>query len=309
MDSKTLNSGVMAWVGYGLTRSGLLAMELAGLTWGRALGRALGWALYALDARHRKVALDNLLQAEGAARDEAHARRIVRKMYEHLGISLAELASIDRLQRAGKLGRLVRIEGLENVREALAHGRGAIQAFAHLGSWEPTGVHFSQQVQPLHSIVRPLDNPLLDVYVERLRARTGQVIIPKWNAAARMREALQANQLLAILMDQDAKEDGVFVDFFGRPASTVKSVAILSLRYRAAVVPVNVYREDGVIWMVHGKPVYPESVAGEKDRVRALTQKLTTILEGYIREHPDQWFWMHRRWKTQAAANGGGDSR
>lgn len=284
---------------YAFGRSLLLGLEMAGLTVGRWIGAAIGRALYWLDAKHRRVGIDNVLKARGMPKSEAEARRIVRGMYEHLGISMAEIAATDRLLRAGRLGSLVKFVGLENVREALSHGRGAILAVAHLGNWEPAGIHFSREIRPLWSIVRPLDNPLLDDYLESLRQRTGQVIISKFNAADRMREALQANQMLGVLMDQDAREDGIFVDFFGRPASTVKSTAILSLRYRSPILPLNIYRERGQIWMCYDRPIYPDIVSGRPDRVRELTQLVTTRLEQYIRQHPDQWFWFHRRWRTQ----------
>jgi KDO2-lipid IV(A) lauroyltransferase len=284
---------------YTIGRSLLLGLEMAGLTAGRWIGAGFGRLLYWLDAKHRRVGIDNVLQARGMPKTEPEARRIVRGMYEHLGISMAEIAATDRLLRAGRLGELVELDGLENVREALSRGCGAILAVAHLGNWEPAGVHFSREIRPLWSIVRPLDNPLLDGYLESLRQRTGQVIISKFNAADRMREALQANQMLGVLMDQDAREGGIFVDFFGRPASTVKSAAILSLRYRSPILPLNIYRERGRIRMCFDRPIYPDVVDGRLDRVRELTQLATTRLEEYIRLHPDQWFWFHRRWRTQ----------
>lgn len=285
---------------YAFGRSLLLGLEMAGLAAGRRIGAAIGRICYWLDAKHRRVGIENVIKARGMPKTEPEARRIVRGMYEHLGISMAEIAATDRLLRAGRLGELVKLVGLENVREALSHGRGAILAVAHLGNWEPAGVHFSREVRPLWSIVRPLDNPLLDGYLESLRQRTGQVIISKFKAADRMREALQANQMLGVLMDQDAREEGVVVDFFGRPASTVKSTAILSLRYRSPILPLNIYRERGRIWMCYDRPIYPDVVDGRPDRVRELTQLVTTRLEEYIRQHPDQWFWFHRRWRSQA---------
>ncbi len=284
---------------YVFGRTLIMVMELAGLAVGRAIGAAFGRALYWLDVRHRRMGIDNVLQARGMPKTEPEARRIVRGMYEHLGRSIAEIAITDRLLRAKRLGKLVRFAGLENVREALSHHRGGILAVAHLGNWEPAGVHFSREIRPLYSIARPLDNPLLDGYLESLRRRTGQVIISKFNAADKMRAALMDNQLLGVLMDQDAHDEGVFVDFFGRPASTVKSTAILSLRYGSPILPLNIYREKGVLWMCYDKPIYPEVVDGRPDRVRELTQIATSKLEEFIRRHPDQWFWFHRRWRTQ----------
>lgn len=284
---------------YVIGRTLIMVMELAGLTVGRAVGAAFGRVLYWLDVRHRRMGIDNVLQARGMPKTAPEARRIVRGMYKHLGRSIAEIAITDRLLRAKRLGKLVHFAGLENVREALSHKRGGILAVAHLGNWEPAGVHFSREIQPLYSIARPLDNPLLDGYLESLRQRTGQVIISKFNAADKMRAALLDNQLLGVLMDQDAHDEGVFVDFFGRPASTVKSTAILSLRHKSPILPLNIYREKGVLWMCYDKPIYPEVVDGRPDRVRALTQIATTKLEEFICRHPDQWFWFHRRWRTQ----------
>jgi len=119
-----------------------------------------------------------------------------------------------------------------------------------------------------------------------------------------VRAALDRNELVTIMMDQDARDRGVFVDFLGRPASTLKSLAILSLRHRSPVLPLNIYRNGKHLRMEYGAPILPESVDGEKDRVRALTQIVSQKLEGFVRQHPEQWMWIQRRWKTRPRTNG-----
>lgn len=302
--SANRGNGLSQILVYGIGRGVLTAIGLLNLRWARRIGRGIGRVLHLLDRRHREIALDNLLKA-GMVRTPKEGEDLVRRMYEHLGICVAEIALTEPLLRKGRIEELVQIRGQENVETALSRGRGAVLAVAHLGNWEPAGVAYCARHRPIHSIYRPLDNRYFDRYLSRIRRLSGQVVIPKWNAAARMREVLLSNHLLGVLMDQDAGRDGVFVEFFGRPASTVKSAAILCLRYGSPAIPLNIYRENGRLWMVFSPPIFPEAVNGRTDRVRAMTQILTRRLEDFIRRHPEQWFWVHRRWKTQPSQTPG----
>jgi len=151
---------------------------------------------------------------------------------------------------------------------------------------------------PLHSLARPIENPWIDGYLTRFRTQTGQQIISKYRALGEMIRVLQKNEILIIQVDQDARSHGVYVDFFGRPASTHRSPALLSLKYGTPIVVANIYREGGLHHCVLSDPILPEAYRTQPDPVRALTQAFTAKFEEFVRSRPDQWFWVHDRWKT-----------
>jgi KDO2-lipid IV(A) lauroyltransferase len=196
--------------------------------------------------------------------------------------------------RRRDIDRMVRLENEHYFETALKKGRGAILVLPHLGNWELGGVAVSRHGYPLSSIARPMENRLLNRHLDSLRSEQNQIIIAKYNASARMAQELKSNRLLALLVDQHAGSKGLWVDFFGRPASTVKSPAILSLRYRSPIIPLKVVRDNGRHRVVMTEPIYPDQFR----TVEELTQAFTRRIELFVREHPEQWFWLHRRWKT-----------
>jgi len=154
--------------------------------------------------------------------------------------------------------------------------------------------------------VRPLDNPLLDRRLIALRGGTGNDVIPKRRAVRETMRALAAGRAVAILIDQDARDDGVFVPFFGRPASTTPTLALLALRTGAPIVPVFArVAADGRIG-VHVQPAVDVRPTGDRDAdVLRVTAACTAVVETWVRRDPEQWLWMHRRWKTAPPKTGG----
>jgi KDO2-lipid IV(A) lauroyltransferase len=183
--------------------------------------------------------------------------------------------------------------------EALSRGRGVILSIGHLGNWELAGMYLCDRFQTLNSVYRPLDYPPLDRLVLRIRNAAGMTMVPRDRALPHVIRVLKRKGVAALLTDQDAKGDGVFVDFFGRPASTLPTPAALSTRFGTPIVPVNIYREGARLRIEFDPPIWPEAYAAEADPQRAITQEVVKRLEGFIRLHPEQWFWLHRRWKTQ----------
>lgn len=279
---------------YIAARMGIAALNILGFERARKVGAWLGRRLHDLDRRHRAIARDNL---ERAGVSPAAADRIVRRMYEHLGTMIGEMALTERLARSGRLRDLVVIENREILEQARARGKGVILALGHLGNWETCGVAFGLYVGEVHSVARPLDNVFLNRYLERFRRMTGQRLIPKDNATRAMLEVMRKKGILAILFDQDARHEGVFAPFFGRPASTVRSPAVLALRYGAPIIPLNIFRETGRLYLRFTPPIEPDG-----HTVETLTAECNRRLEEFIRQHPEQWFWLHRRWKTQPRA-------
>jgi KDO2-lipid IV(A) lauroyltransferase len=154
---------------------------------------------------------------------------------------------------------------------------------------------------PVSVVARPLDNPALDRRLCALRAMSGNTVIYKKKALARIIKTLRGGRGVAILIDQNVQEkDGIFVDFFGRKAATTTVAAALAIKTGCPLLPVHtVLEKDGRYRLVYGRPLF-WTTSGDRQRdIAELTQRLTTAVEGWVREHPEQWLWMHRRWKTR----------
>ena len=280
---------------------GVLAL-LRSLPFGFALeaGGCLGALVGRLDRRHLALAEAQMSEALGAGFD---GRTGARAVYRHLGMCLAELAWLPRrARRPADMTAWVRIEGMEHVQAALARGRGLAIVSGHLGNWELAAAAMASAGIPLSLVARPLDNLRLDAVLTSIRMAGGSEVISKRNALRAVREVLARGRGLAILIDQDAREHGVFVPFFGRPASTIPSIAAVCLRAEAPLVVTAMRRDPGGrTHTLTFEAVTPPPPSGDaKEDVRALTGLLTARLEARIRKAPEQWLWMHRRWKTRA---------
>jgi len=264
-----------------------------------ALGRRLGLAWGALDKRHLRIAADNLRQAFPDW-DEERVRRTARGVYAHFGTILFDILWMEGRSREELLA-ITDVEGLEEARAAASSGRGVVCPTGHFGNWEFQGVVSPYLVGPFAVVARPLDNPELDRRLVGLRTSTGNTVIYKKRALAQIMQTIKAGGVVAIVIDQNTqKKDGIFVDFFGRPACTTTVAAALALKTGCLIVPVHCpLGPDGRYRMIYGPVVKWEGKGKGPEDVAALTQHLTTVIEGWVREHPEQWLWLHRRWKTQ----------
>jgi KDO2-lipid IV(A) lauroyltransferase len=261
------------------------------------IGRVLGTLLRALDRKHVRIAAKNLERTPDVCPPD-QVPKFIRRVYKHLGLSLVEILMTPRMLACGKIREVTKFSGFERIDRALEAGKGVILVIGHQGNWELCGIAMNLLDYPLNSLARPIENPWIDRYLNRFRTSTGQEIISKYGAMGSMVKTLKSNGMLVIQVDQDARSSGVLVDFFGRPASTQRSAALLALKYGSPVIPVDVHREGGRIHAILGDPIDPDSVRNDPDPVRKLTQLYTTALEGYVRKHPEQWFWVHDRWKS-----------
>jgi KDO2-lipid IV(A) lauroyltransferase len=173
----------------------------------------------------------------------------------------------------------------------------------HFGNWELAGYALGLLGFRTYAIARPLDNPYLDDFLRQFRERTGQKILAKKGDFDQMQAVLDAGGVIATLADQDAGQRGLFVDYFGRPASTHKAIALMALEFRVPLLVIGVPRvgEPMRYRIVAEERVLPEEYEGKPDAVRAITQRFTTALEQVVRTAPEQYFWLHRRWKHQPA--------
>lgn len=263
------------------------------------LGRRVGDLVYAAMPRRRRIALKNLDRAYPEL-PIAERRRLARRAAQHLGMTLVELPRLLTAPLDETLAR-IRLEGIEHLHAAMrAHGR-ALVLTAHLGNWEILCAAHRLTDYGLSVVVRPLDAPWLDAVAERLRRRTGVDVIDKRGALRPVLEALRRGRMVGILLDQNAaRREGVFVDFFGQPASTSRSLALLAVRTGAPVVPIFARRGAGTAHTVVIRPALPAPASNDPDAaVVELTARCTAEIERAIREAPEQWLWSHDRWRTR----------
>jgi KDO2-lipid IV(A) lauroyltransferase len=267
----------------------------------RALGAGLGQLAYWLVGGRRRVALANLRLALASSLGAPERRVVARRNFRHLGVTAAECCRLF-FGRPGALLDRLRVEGEEHLKAALAEGRGALCLGAHYGNWELLAAAHARIGVPLSVVVRPLDNPWLEALLARGRERSGLRLIPKRQAVRGVRAALGRGECVGILLDQNAGRDGVFVPFFGHLASTSRSLAVLALKTRAPVVPGFIRRLPSGEHRVTVEPALPLVVTGDHVRdVEVNTARFTETIERHVRAQPDQWFWVHRRWKTRPA--------
>lgn len=270
-----------------------------GLWVGRRLGDLAYWAL----PGRRTVARQNLARAFGEKRSRRDLYRLCRESFRHLGMTLVEACTFFFRPPSVLLSR-VEVQGADHLKSAAAQGRGILLLTAHYGNWELLAAAHALTGYPLSVVVRPLDSPALDRLVTRFRERSGVAVIAKRRAFRAVLEALRRGWMVGILLDQNAsRREGVFVPFFGQPASTSKSLALLALWSGAPVVPVFIHREAGGHHRVTVEPAVPPPATGQREQdILALTATFARILESRIRQQPEQWLWIHRRWKTRPSA-------
>jgi KDO2-lipid IV(A) lauroyltransferase len=258
-------------------------------------GTMLGWLFHALDRPHRRLALSNL-EAAFPGRPAVERAAIARDMFAHFGRLLMVLLKFSTMTPQQMLSR-VEFDGEERVRAAHAAGRGALLFTGHFGYWEINALVHGLTLGPMAVLARPLDNPLLNDLLERVRGRTGNSVIYRRGALRRVFRTLEANQAVALLIDQHIHTDAVYVDFFNRPAATTSALAAIALRTGAPVFPVFALPlPGGRFRMVYEHAVDPPP-PGDADALREFTQRCTDVLEMYVRRYPGLWLWMHRRWR------------
>jgi Kdo2-lipid IVA lauroyltransferase/acyltransferase len=245
--------------------------------------------------RLRRVALANLAMAMPDLDARAH-RRIAGGVFRSIARLLVTFARFPRIRTRGGIRDWIHYEGFEHFEEARKRGRGVLFATAHLGNWELSAFAHACMAAPMYVVVRPLDNPKIDALVERRRTLSGNRLISKKEYARGILKALHENAAVGILVDQNASlEEGAFVDFFGVPACAGTGFAKLAAHSGAAVIPgFALWIESRRQYVLRFYP--PIEITGDAE---ADTRALHRQLEAVIREYPDQWLWIHRRWKTR----------
>ena len=273
----------------------------------KLLAASLAGLFYHLSCKHRLIALHNLMRSfPGKPVREVTA--IAKNSYRSFALLAAEFCEIPYLNK-DNLHQFIAIEGLENYLEARQESKGVLLFGAHFGNWEIGNAALAINTEPFVFIYRILDNAFLEENITAVRSSYGNMSLSKENAMRPIIRLLKKGRTVNLLVDQNvAWYDGVFVDFFGRQAATTSGLALLALHTQAPVLPAFTYRQpDGKYILEIGNKVEIIRSADRRNDVLLNTQNFTRIIEDKIRRYPDQWFWMHQRWKTkpiQAKARG-----
>ncbi len=275
----------------------------AALAAGRGLGIIIGTVL-----RYRRRDADRALQCAFSQMSADERRRILRAMYRHLGCNVIEML---RLEKAGRAYLMSHIEwrGREHLDAALAEGRGVLMLSAHTGNWELGITALPALGYPASVVVKRIRSSAVNAGIERVRRQFGLQLLPSQGAYRDCLRALRRNEVLGFVLDQNRTiYDGIFVEFFGLPACTSPGLAHMAATSGAPVVPVFMERiaDDR-----HCFNVSP-SLEPPADRTAAAlaeaTQRYCRVIEDFVRRHPEQWIWIHRRWKTQPRGSAGAGS-
>jgi KDO2-lipid IV(A) lauroyltransferase len=268
----------------------------------RRVCQGLAWASYWLWPRLRRVGLFNLSLAypQWSSR---HRRGVLLGSFRSLGRMLADFASFPCWNR-GNIEQLIIYDGFENYAEAKKKGKGVLFLTAHFGNWELSSFAHGLYGHPLNFVVREMDNPLLDALVNRYRCLSGGRAINKRESARETLRALHRGEAVGVLMDQNMLPgEGVFVDFFGRLACTTTGPARIARKTGAALVlGLVIWDQNGKRYRLRFEPVEWIEREDPEEEIVVNTANFTRLIEAYVRRYPDQWLWVHRRWKTRPPA-------
>ena len=290
---------IVQYVEYAAVRVALGLLRWLPRSWSRRFGALCGVVAYRLLARLRSVGRQNLQLAFPEA-TSGEREAILQQEYRQLGHHLAEFALMSRYTRE-TIGRLIEYDGLEHYERASAKGNGVLVLTGHLGAWELSSFFHSLMGHPMGMVIRRLDNPLVDRYVNAIRCLHGNRVLHKDDFARGLISEMRAGRTVGILMDTNmTPPQGAFVPFFGVAACTGSGMARIARKTGAAVLPGFLLEEPGGRYRLHFGEELEVDDTGESDRDAVTnTARFTAVLEGYIRQYPGQWLWMHRRWKTR----------
>jgi KDO2-lipid IV(A) lauroyltransferase len=269
--------------------------------WGvRSLGSALGVLVLNISPRHRRIVRDNLRTAFGREKSELELRVIARRFYRNFAIGLVEFLRLPAMTPQ-EIIDANRLQGQHYIDEALERGGGVMLITGHFGNWETMGARLAVAgYRPLNVIARNQRDQEVTELLTALRRHGGLRVIPRDGAIRECIRRMRANEVLAMLIDQNAGARGVFVDFFGKLASTVAGPAVLAQRTGATVMPIFCVRQaDGTQVGEIGPPIVVQRTGDTEADVIANTALFTKVVEQAVRRHPDHWFWLHQRWKAR----------
>lgn len=263
------------------------------------LGNMMGMAGYWLDKKHRDITLDNLNLAFGDKKNENQLKTLSKDVYKNIGQIVFEIGrsmngQLEDLQKS------IIVKGIENYENAYAKGKGVLVITGHAGNWELLSIAATFADIPINVLYRPLDFKPMNRFIEQMRTRFNAKLIKAKHGMRKTLTALKKGEAVAILLDQNVDYYlGVWVDFFGTPACTSNGLALLALKTGAPVITAFTQRtKDGMV-AEFGKEIPLVKTNDKTKDIYENTQNYTNAIENHIRRYPEQWFWVHRRWKTR----------
>ena len=271
------------------------------ISWVRVLGRTFGGWVFRLSKREKQKTLEGLAQAYPAELTSADRARLARSVWVGLGQNLFETIRWFNWTREAIAGQVARIEGMEHFHEAVKKGRGFFVVSGHLGNWELLASYLCSQGEGT-AVAQSLYDPRFDDLVTWFRnEKLGTKEMIKRGLALRgILEAFKKGRFLIALCDQDTGKDGVFVPFFGKPAWTQSGVARIAYKAEVPLVPAFMVRgKDGLFELHVEKEIEIPRTGNKEADVLETVRRITAVIEKYVKTYPDQWMWMHERWKTK----------
>ncbi|MBL7157132.1 MAG: lysophospholipid acyltransferase family protein [Candidatus Omnitrophica bacterium] len=265
---------------------------------GLYLANLAGGIVFAVAGKERKEALNNL-RSSFPEKSDSEIEEIAKKVFSNLCKNAVELINTYKLNRKN-LDRWIKTEDLEKAERALSKGNGIIILASHFGNWELLSFCFTLRNHATSVIARRIYFDKYEHFINRVRRSKGVKVIYRDESPRKILKALKNNEVLGILADQDIDSvDGVFVDFFGKPAYTPKAPVALAFASGAPLVPAFVVREGNSRRLVIGDEINLVEKSNKEETIKFNTQRWSRIVESFIRKYPEQWVWMHRRWKTK----------
>jgi len=263
--------------------------------------RAVGLLTFTLDTRGRKRTISQLTMAFSHEQSAAEIRALAAQVYRHFATAMADTMRLPVILRRG-INRLISVQGIHHLDQALASGQGVLMITGHFGNWELLGAWLAQNGYPLRVVGTILENAGLNKIVVDMRNQAGYTNIARGTGTREILRSLRQGCAIGMLIDQDTKVQGAFVEFFGRPAHTPTGPVILARKFEVPIIPIFMHLQADLTYQIECEP--PLTLEYTRDEARDLvvnTQKCSDVYERIIRRFPEQWVWMHKRWKTQPA--------
>ncbi len=276
------------------------ALHTSGIDRNLATARAAGSLMYRLDRRHRERALDSISRSL-PARGSAEVERTAEQSMQHFLQLGVEVLFTPRLIHLDTFADHVRLSDLGKALDLLLSDRPTLLVTGHIGNWEILGYVLTTLGLDLHAVARPIDNPMINDWLLGVRERRGMRTITKWGATETMVDVLNGGGTLGFIGDQNAGRHGMYVPFFGRLASTYKSIGLLAIHFDAPVICGYAFRVGGRFQFEIGMTdiILPEDWKSQPDPLFYLTARYSRAIERMVRMRPAQYLWIHRRWKSR----------
>lgn len=297
--NKSFKKKASDWIGYAFLR--VIAVFVAALPdvvverWGSGIGTFI----FHVSKKHRKIALHSIQICFGKEWSDEKVRQVALRGFQNMGKNLLLFLKLPRV-KSKELLKKVRFVNEEYLKEGLAKGKGVILVSAHMGNWEYAGAAISARAYPVVGVAQRISNPWVDSYVSSVRQQRGiELVVRSRAATADFVRVLSENKILILVTDQNAAQRGVSAKFFGVETSTFVGWITLARRTGAAVVPAFCAYENGELCIFFEKPLDISVEENSEKTYKVNAERVNGIIERYIRRFPEQWFWLHNRWRVK----------